>query len=81
MEKISFDQLVDYAATHTSVLSGNELIRSYRNLLIRYDEIREREHIASFIHTLLNDLCFYEKHPDTEWTEEAIFDYLEKYEI
>ncbi len=81
MNDLTFDEIIDYAATHTSVLSGAELIRVLKDLFIRYDEIRERERIAGFIHTLLSDLNFYEENPQSCWTEQAIFQHMNKYEI
>ncbi len=81
MRDYTFDEIIDRAATHTSVLSGEELIKSFRALLIRYDEIRERKLIAGFIHSLLKDQCFYKENPDTKWNEDAIFSYLNTYEI
>ncbi|MFA5659295.1 MAG: hypothetical protein WC900_08430 [Oscillospiraceae bacterium] len=81
MRDLTFDELANRAARHTSALSGTELIRSIRALLIRYDEIRERKIIAKFIHGLLIDQCFFEENPDTEWSEDAIFSYLNTYEI
>lgn len=81
MKDYTFDEIVDIASTHTSAMSGTELISKCEHFLIRYDEIRARKHIAELIHMLLHDLNFYKEHPDTKWTKEAIFNYLNKYEI
>ena len=81
MKDYTFDEIADIAATHTSAMSGTELISKCEHFFIRYDEIRARKHIAKLIHMLLHDLNFYKDHPDTKWTENEIFNYLNKYEI
>ena len=81
MQDFTFDQIIDQAACHSSALSGDALIKQYRRLLIRYDEFRERASIARFIAGLLQDQSFYAKYPDTKWTEEGIYNYLNTYEI
>jgi hypothetical protein len=81
MKEYTFDEIIDYAATHTSALSGEELIARCKKLLIRYDDIRMRKHIAKIIHTLLCDLGFYKENPHTIWTENEIFAYMNKYDI
>lgn len=81
MSDLTFDEMINFAARHTSALSGCELIKNYKELLCRYDEIRERERVAGFLHMLLVDSNYYENYPKTSWTEEGIFNYLQKYEI
>jgi len=81
MTDFSFDEMLEIAAKHTSAMSGTELLKSYKNLLTRYDEVRERKRVASFLHTLLSDSNFYRENPKTSWTQENIFSYLNKYEI
>lgn len=81
MKDLDFDEMLDFAATATPILSGTELVKTYRSFFIKCDEINERKKIASFLHTLLKDLNFYQKYPETKWTEKNIFNYLQKFEI
>ncbi len=81
MKDYTFDEIADIAATHTSAMSGTELISKCKHLFIRYDEVRIRKHIAKTIHTLLRDLNFYKENPNTKWTEPEIFNHLNKYDI
>ena len=81
MNDFSFDEMLDFAAKHTSISSGTKLVKSYRDLLVRYDEVRERKRIASFLHTLLKDSSYYKTTSKPSWTEENIYNYLDKYEI
>ena len=45
MERMTFDEMLDYASLHTSLLSGESLIINLGQLFIRYDEIRKRKRI------------------------------------
>lgn len=81
MTTYSFDQISDLAATHTSALNGQELIALCNHLLIRYDDIRRRKHIACFLHMLLHDLGYYNESDTSAWTEMELFAYLNKYEL
>ena len=77
----SFDEMLDYAATGTTKLSGTELLKTYKDLFSRYDDIVIRKKTALFLYELLKDLKFYKKLPDTQWTEKNIFLHLHKFDI
>ncbi len=81
MNELTFDQMLDRAAAHTTASSGAELFRMCRNLLARYDEHRERQRLADIISTLLRDSNYYRENPKAKWTKQNIYGYLNKYGI
>ena len=81
MNELTFDQMLDRAAAHTTAPSGTELFKMCRNLLARYDEPRERQRLADIISTLLKDSNYYRDTPNAKWTKQNIYGYMCKYGI